>query len=179
MPRARQAPVAERSRVVVVCGTTLNPPPLIQDAVSKLCTQFEAVGYAMTPVIDIGALVANADGTVDDKELEMLHYLFDALLGSHLSRDVLEHLVRGSLQVILEAGLEPRARFLAEILMDCRAVDEGLIVAFGVAFASEGLGDPERAVITQIAKHAHVPNDRFDALAAKVEKAYAARGGEA
>ena len=63
----------------------MKPPPLIQDAVSKLCTRFEAGGYAMTPVIDIGALVANADGTVDEKELEILHYLFDALLGSALS----------------------------------------------------------------------------------------------
>jgi tellurite resistance protein len=150
----------------------MQPPPLIQDAVAKLCTRFEAGGYAMTPVIDIGALVANADGTVDDNELEMLHYLFDALLGSQLSRDMLEHLVRGSLQVILEAGLEPRARFLAEILMDCQAVDEGLIVALGVAYASEGLDEPERKVILQIAERARVPVARVDALAAKVERAF-------
>jgi hypothetical protein len=157
----------------------VNPPPLIQEAVSKLCTRFEAVGYAITPVIDIGALVANADGTVDDKELEMLHYLFEVLLGSQLDRTVLEHLVRGSLQVILEAGLEPRARFLAEILMDCRCIDEGLMVAFAVAYASEGLDEPERNVITQIAKHAHLEPGRFDELAERVKAAYATRGGEA
>ncbi|HVY47251.1 MAG TPA: tellurite resistance TerB family protein [Minicystis sp.] len=153
----------------------MKPPPLIQDAVAKLCTRFEAGGYALTPVIDIGALVANADGTVDDKELEMLHYLFEALLGSTLDRGMLEHLVRGSLQVILEAGLEPRARFLAEILMDCHAVEEGLLVALGVAFASEGLSEPERSVIDQIAKHARVPASRIDRLGDKVKAAFGAQ----
>ncbi len=104
----------------------MNPPPLIQEAVSALCARFASGGYGLTPVIDLGALVANADGTVDEKELEMLRYLFDALLGAHLGKDALAHLVRSSIQVILEAGLEPRARFLAEILVGRGAMSSGL-----------------------------------------------------
>src|SRR5262249_17908699 len=129
-----------------------------------------AGGYALTPVIDIGALVANADGTVDDEELEMLRYLFDALLGSRLSKEALAHLVRASIQVILEVGLEPRARFLAEILLDCEAVEEGLTVALGVAFASEGLSEPERSVVEAIARAARVPRAELDALVQKVQR---------
>ncbi|MFT3776201.1 MAG: TerB family tellurite resistance protein [Minicystis sp.] len=148
----------------------MNPPALIQDSIAVLCTRFTAGGYGLSPIIDLGALVANADGTVDEKELDMLRYLFDAALGSRLGKDALAHLVRSSLQVILEAGLEPRARFLADILVDCNAVEEGLTVALGVAFASEGLSQPERDVIDAIARAARLPQGKVDALAANVER---------
>ncbi|HEY4120151.1 MAG TPA: hypothetical protein VGM56_19940 [Byssovorax sp.] len=148
----------------------MEPPKLIQDAVKRLCLLFESGGYALTPVIDIGALVANADGTVDEKELEMLHYLFRALLGADLGHDLVEHLVRGSLQIILEAGLAPRARFLAEILLDCGAAEEGLLVAFGVAYASEGLSASEREVIDLLANAAHVSKSRVDELSEQVRR---------
>jgi hypothetical protein len=145
-------------------------PAIVQEAVGMLCARFAAGGYGLTPVIDLGALVANADGTVDEKELEMLRYLFDALLGAHLGKDALGHLVRSSIQVILEAGLEPRARFLADILVDCDAVEEGLTVALGVAFVSEGLSDHEKRVIDLVANAARLPRARLDALTEKVKR---------
>lgn len=149
----------------------MNPPALIQEAVASLCTRFASGDYGLTPIIDIGALVANADGTVDEKELDMLRYLFDALLGARLGKDALAHLVRSSVQVILEAGIEPRARFLADILVDCDAVEDGLTVALGVAFASEGLSEPEQGVIDAIARAARLPRAKLEALVAKVQRA--------
>jgi hypothetical protein len=146
----------------------VKPHPIIEEAVGVLCSRFEAGGYALTPVIDIGALIANADGSVDEEELEMLGYLFEALLGSHLGKEALRPLVRASLQVLLEAGLEPRARFLTEILVDCHAVEEGLTVALGVAFASEGLSNAERDIISTMAKCARMPQKQLDALIEKV-----------
>lgn len=148
----------------------MNPPALIQEAVASLCTRFASGDYGLTPIIDIGTLVANADGTVDEKELDMLRYLFDALLGARLGKDALAHLVRSSVQVILEAGIEPRARFLADILVDCDAVEEGLTVALGVAFASEGLSEPEQGVIDSIARAARLPRAKLEALTAKVQR---------
>src|SRR5262245_16032800 len=96
----------------------MTVPPVIQNAVESLCERFEEGGYALTPIIDLGALVANADGTVDDSELEMLRYLYHALLGSQLSPEMVQHLVRSSLQVVTEAGVTARAKLIAEILLD-------------------------------------------------------------
>jgi tellurite resistance protein len=148
----------------------MPPHPLIQDAVASLCSRFEEGGYALTPIIDLGALVANADGTVDEQELEMLRYLYHALLGSQLGSETVEHLVRSSLQVVTEAGLQARAKFIAEILLDCDAVEEGITVALGVAFASEGLAASEKAVIGTIADAAELPRERFEELVEMVRQ---------
>src|SRR5262245_37004478 len=45
----------------------MTPHPVVKAAVASLCSRFEDGGYALTPIIDLGALVANADGTVDEK----------------------------------------------------------------------------------------------------------------
>jgi tellurite resistance protein len=143
---------------------TMTPHPVVQEAVASLCTLFDAGGYSLTPIIDLGALVANADGSVDASELEMLRYLFQTLLGSQMSKEMVEHLVRSSLQVILEAGVEARAALIAEILLDCDAVEEGLTVALAVAYASEGLAASERAIIELIGRAAELPSRRVAEL---------------
>ena len=153
---------------------TMTPHPVIRDAVESLCSRFEEGGYALTPIIDLGTLVVNADGAVDDGELEMLRYLYHALLGSQFSPDTLQHLVRSSSQVVSEAGIEARARLIAEILLDCDAVEEGLTVALGVAFASDGLADSERALIASIASAAAVSAGDLDVLIERVRSTVAA-----
>ncbi|HEU4408255.1 MAG TPA: hypothetical protein VFS43_23535 [Polyangiaceae bacterium] len=142
----------------------MTPHPVIRDAVESLCSLFAEGGYSLTPVIDLGTLVVNADGKVDESELEMLRYLYHALLGSQMGPDTVRHLMRSSLDVMGEVGVQARARLIAEILLDCDAVEEGLTVALGVAFASEGLADSERALIASIANAAGVSSGRLEEL---------------
>ncbi len=146
----------------------MTPHPAIRDAVESLCTRFEEGGYALTPVIDLGALVVNADGNVDEGEIEMLRYLYHELLGSQLSDEMVQHLVRSSVRVVDEVGPEARAKVIAQILVDCDAVEEGLTVALGVAFASEGLAESERAIIAAIATASEVTAGQFEELVAHV-----------
>ncbi len=142
---------------------------LVDDAIGVLCTRFEHGGYNPTPIVDLGVLVARADGKVDVAEKKALRDVFEALLDERLSGEVVEHLIAASLEVIEMAGVEPRARLVAEILKDCDAVEQGIVLALGIAFASEGLSKSERAVIDLIADAAGLSPERVDALAAQVK----------
>ena len=133
-------------------------------AVTDLCERFEKNGYNPTPVIDLGVLVANADGTVDEAELLALRGMFQRLLGEQLSAELVGHLIAASREVIEAAGLGSRLRLLAEILKDCDAVEAGITVALGVAYASEGLSASERSLITDLAHATGLPDNRLEEL---------------
>lgn len=141
---------------------------LVAAAIDQLCAAFERHGYNPTPIIDLGVLVVSADGRIDSKEKEVLLDLFQTLLDAKLSGEVVDALLSACLQVIDAAGAESRARLIAAILEDCDAVEPGIMVALAVAFASEGLSQPERVVIERIADSARFPRERLEQLVAKV-----------
>jgi len=148
--------------------TNAATTPYVREAIERLLGRFERGDYNPTPIIDLGTLVANADGVVDAQEIETLQQILEPLLGAQLDGELVGYLVNASLSVIKSAGVEPRMRVVAEILMDCDAVEEGIIVALAVAYASEGLSEAERALVTQLAKLCEVPDDRIAALIARV-----------
>ena len=141
---------------------------VIATAIDQLCIAFERGGYNPTPIIDIGVLVLSADGTVDEREREMLLDVFQTLLNTTLTAEVVDHLVTASLEVIEAAGAESRARLVAEILKDCDAVEPGLRVALALAFASQGLTKAERTVVERIAKAGGVSPERLLELTEEV-----------
>lgn len=137
---------------------------IIASAIDELCAAFERYGYNPTPVIDLGVLVASADGTVDDREREMLLDVFQTLMNTSLTPEVVDHLITASLEVIEAAGAESRARLVAAILVDCDAVEPGVRVALAIAFASQGLTKAERTVVGRIASAAGLSAARLAAL---------------
>lgn len=141
---------------------------VIGPAIEELCLAFERGGYNPTPIIDLGVLVANADGVVDDAERELLLDVFQTLLETKLTREVVDAMVTASVAVIKAAGAEPRERLVAAILDDCGAAEAGLRVALAIAFSSDGLSAKERAVIDGIASAAHVPKETVDRLVKEV-----------
>mgnify|MGYP001321734156 CR=1 FL=1 len=143
---------------------------IVEAAIDQLCGAFERGGYNPTPIIDLGVLVVIADGVVDDREREVLLDLFQTLLDTKLSPEVVDHLVTASMQVVEAAGAESRARLIAEILLDCDAVEPGILVALAVAYASEGLSKEERVVIERIAEFAGLPRARLEQLIKRVHQ---------
>ena len=141
---------------------------IVAAAIDQLCLAFERGGYNPTPIIDLGVLVVIADGVVDEKEREVLLDVFQTLLDTKLSPEVVDHLVTASVQVVEAAGAESRARLIAEILLDCDAVEPGILVALAVAYASEGLSKEERVVIERIADAAELPRSRLEQLIKRV-----------
>jgi tellurite resistance protein len=150
---------------------------IIAPAIEELCAKFERGGYNPTPVIDLGVLVVNADGTVDEHERELLLEVFQALLETKLTPEVVDALVSASVEVIKVAGADARARLVAAILCDCDSVEPGLRVAIAIAFASQGLTDAERGVVDRVAGAAGVAKRRVDELIEEVRSYTDAEGG--
>ena len=115
-------------------------------------------------------LVANADGTVGEQEHALLSEVFQTLLETKLTPELVDALISASVEVIQVAGAEPRARLVGAILRDCDAAEPGLRVALAIAFASEGLSDAERVVIDRIAEAAAIPKARVSELVLEVKK---------
>jgi len=148
-------------------------PRPVTEAVEVLCARFEAGDYNPTPLIDIGALIANADGVVDAEEIDTLRRILQPMLGEEVDAEIVGFLIDASIRVIHADGVDARARLVAEILLDCDAVYQGIKVALGVAFASNGFSDAERAVIDKLARAAGMPDAQLTELIAKVRELYA------
>ena len=140
----------------------------VSPAIEELCDAFERGGYNPTPIIDLGVLVAYADGKIDEREHAMLSDVFGTLLGTTLSSEVVDALVTASVEVIKAAGAEERARLVGTILKDCDAGEPGCVVALALAFASEGLSDGEKRVVNRIAEASGVTSDELAELTKKV-----------
>jgi tellurite resistance protein len=143
---------------------------IIANAIDELCSAFERQGYNPTPIVDIGVLVASADGTVDERERAMLLDVFQTLLDTTLTPEVVDHLITASLEIIEAAGSESRARLVGSMLRDCDAVEPGVRVALGLAYASHGLVKDERIVIEGIAIAGGVSAKRLAELTEEVGK---------
>jgi tellurite resistance protein len=142
----------------------------VSPAIEELCDAFERGGYNPTPIIDLGVLVAYADGKIDEKEHAMLQEVFTTLLGTTLSGEVVDGLVTASVEVIKAAGAEERARLVGTILRDCDAGEPGCVVALALAFASEGLSEGEQLVVNRIAEASGVDKEKLGELTKKVRK---------
>ncbi|WP_394843823.1 TerB family tellurite resistance protein [Pendulispora brunnea] len=137
---------------------------LIRETVETVCELFERGDYNPTAIIDLGVLVANADGTIDDDEVEALRLIFGRLLRTQLDVDLVSPLIVASREVIDAAGVGSRLRLIAEILKDCDAVEEGVIVALGIAYSSEGFSASERTLIASLAQACNLPSSRLEEL---------------
>lgn len=147
-------------------------PRVVTEAVEVLCTRFEAGDYNPTPLIDIGALVANADGVIDEQEIDTLRRILEPMLGAELDGQVVRFLIDASVRVIQAEGVDPKVRLVAEILLDCDAVEPALVVALGVAFASEGFSDAERSIVEKLAAATEYPSDKLRGLIDKARESY-------
>ena len=144
---------------------------LLEDTVLVLMERLAAMDYYPTPIIDLGVIVAQSDGVIEDEELALLRELFGELLGTKLRGRLAQHLIDASLEVTKMAGADARIRVLAEVLADCGAVEEGLIVAASIANASHGIGPNERKLLEALAKASEAPAGMLSQVIARVEKA--------
>ncbi len=146
-------------------------PSLVEDALARLGRKFEDADYNPTPLIDLGAIVANADGKIESAEKEALAQMLEPLLHAHLDTELVGFLVDASLKVLARTGTSRRIEVLAAILHDCDAVDEALIVAVAMATHERSLGEAERKVIGELAVACEVEPPHLEEIVARVSAA--------
>ena len=146
----------------------------IHDLVERLVEKLDANGYNPTPVLDIAALIAHADGKITDSEMKALQQVLEPILHQQVDSELVGYLIQASVEVVKQAGVEARVRVIAEILLDCDAADDGVLVAFAVAFASEQLDKAERSVIDQLARAVRLSPERATDLENKAKSLFAA-----
>lgn len=144
--------------------------PIILKTAEALLAHFEASGNSSAGIVDLATLVASADGNIDGAELKMLEGLLVSMLGAGVEPATLQRMLRSSARQIDSAGIEPSSRALGRLLVTVGGVDEGLTLALGIAYVSDGISPAERAVINGLANGAEVDAGRL----ASLEKAIAA-----
>ena len=137
--------------------------PSIAIALATLCRVFRSRSQGLSDLVELAAIVAAADGQVDEPERDALTDVVTVMLGD-LQPDLAKHLVNSTLHKIRELGWVPLVRDVAEALVACDAVEEGLTLAFAIAYASDGISTQERTVIETIASAAGVPPEQLASI---------------
>lgn len=141
----------------------------IHDLVERIAEKLDVNGYNPTPILDVAALIAHADGKITDSEMKALQQVLEPILNTQVDPELVGYLITASVDVVRLAGVEARVRVIAEILLDCDAAEDGVLVAFAVAFAAEQLDAAERAVIEKLARGVKLSPDRTAALENKAK----------
>ena len=147
-------------------------PQLVRVAADALVAKMVAGDYNPTPILDLGALVANADGVVDAEEIDTLRRILEPMLGAEVPAEVVRFLLDASVHVIQAAGVDARARLVAEIMLDCDACEEALSLALAVSFASKGYSAAERVVVEKLAAAMNVEPARLARLVEAIDGSY-------
>jgi tellurite resistance protein len=141
---------------------------VIRDAVSKL---HEGADRAPRPVVDlvmdVAAVVAIADGTVDDAETQALAETLEKLLGSAGEARSAEEIGK-ALRAIEWDGPPSYAQGLGAELRKLGDVESGLRLGAAVAWASGGLAEDEKAVLRAMAEGGGVAPERLEVLLVEV-----------
>lgn len=147
-------------------------PREVTEAVETLVQRMDAGDYNPTPIIELGALIASADGVVDADEIDTIRRILQPMLGAELPADVVKFLIESAGTAIEAAGVDARIGVVAEVLKDCDAVEPAMVVALGVAFASVGFTDAERTVIEKLAAKAEFAPDQLAKLIERMRAQY-------
>ncbi len=174
--RMRVVPEAQTWDVDPAPAAPIESPPAstrlrsLADAETLLCARVQGDPSASKRVVDLLCLVAAADGEVDDDEATALARTMSVLLGGELHDAVVKLLITGSLKEIQSHGFDAKVTLVASALKTYDAVDEGLMLAIAMAYASGGFSGPERGVVFRLARAMGVRDDRVAALLAAVRR---------
>ena len=141
-------------------------PPAIQNA-RVLCQRMESSRYGLGPLVDLATLVANADGTIDPDEMQVLCEALDILLGAAVDQEMAQRLVEASQYMIGRTGAAKHTSAIGKIFAECSVADEAILFGASIGHASGRISDAEREVLHTLGKSAGVGPGHIDELIAR------------
>jgi tellurite resistance protein len=135
--------------------------PTIAPHVARIASAVRARRLSVGIVVEIAVLVACADNDVDEDEYAALEDVVSAALGD-IDRGLVSGVVDAAIAKLRASSFEARTREVGRSVAVAGAIDEALVLAFALAFASGDLSIAERGVIDALAE---TMNARVGALA--------------
>lgn len=122
-------------------------------------------------LIDLAALVARADGVIDDAEKAALTSFIEELLGTSMSKVVVAQLIAERIDAASNGNVAAQCEAIGKTLANADVATDGLELAVRIALASGGLGPEEKDVIWAVAKAAGITPEHVAMLIARVSRA--------
>ncbi len=120
-------------------------------------------------IVGLGALVASADGEIDDFEVEVLAHAFQALGKTEGRPDAIDTAgvrarVEAAAAQIAKVGSDRYRERLSKQLVEHGALRPGLALACAIAYANSGIAAEERCLIEAIATDGGLGGDALAAI---------------
>ena len=126
-------------------------------------------------IVEAGYLVAAADGTVDDTELQTLKNAVATLTEGDMTPGDIDTLIDDFVDLRESEGEAARCDAIGAILREANAGEEGLYLAAAIAYVSAGLSEAELAVMEKLSRTARLSAAQLAVIATSVRDEIARR----
>lgn len=121
-------------------------------------------------LLELGCLVAIADGSADDAERIALHRVLKELCRLDVSATAMDQMVASATEVVASDGMDARCDYIGGALAALGLSELGLEVGALVALVSHGIDQHELAALTRIAAAAGIDEHQLNAVIATVDR---------
>lgn len=121
-------------------------------------------------LLELGSLVAIADGYADEAEREALTRVLRELCRIELSSESMSQMIKSAHEVVKADGMDARCDVLGENLAALGIAPLGIEVAALVALVSHGLDLHEMSALTRVAEAAGMDEEQVDAIIGTIDR---------
>lgn len=148
---------------------------VVMASLRELSTKLAALNeehrmIAIHTILELGSLVAIADGEADEAERATLRQVLKELCKVDLSAESMEQMIQSAHDVVASDGMEARCNVIGNNLAALEIAPLGVEVAALVSLVSHGLDLHEMAALATVASAAGMPDGQLDEIIATIDR---------
>jgi len=121
-------------------------------------------------LLELGCVVAVADGVADDAERGALHRVLRELCKLELSPAGMDQMIASANEVVATDGMESRCDYLGGALQGLALSELGVELGALIALVSHGIDQHELAALSRLATAAGLDEDRLNSIIGTVDR---------